>query len=204
MEPARSARIGRITAQTAGVAGFAALLACAPAFGGNWLPLDKDGIHDPNSPAIRLLQQPGDALSKLPPDTAGNMVRWVEALEKGAINPRTNIRPETKIRVLDGDILLDLKGGMPIVRFPHRAHTLWLDCSNCHEHLFKSKAGANKISMLAILEGEQCGLCHGAVSFPLTECSRCHSVSRNVQRPPSGALVPAPPPAPPAAADAPK
>jgi c(7)-type cytochrome triheme protein len=63
-----------------------------------------------------------------------------------------------------------------MVRFPHRQHTLWLDCSMCHEELFKSKAGANQFSMLAMLNGEQCGRCHGAVSFPLTECNRCHSV----------------------------
>jgi hypothetical protein len=30
--------------------------------------------------------------------------------------------------------------------------------------------------MLAILEGEQCGQCHGAVAFPLTECTRCHAI----------------------------
>ncbi|HEX9180451.1 MAG TPA: c(7)-type cytochrome triheme domain-containing protein, partial [Burkholderiales bacterium] len=56
---------------------------------------------------------------------------------------------------------------------------LWLDCANCHEHLFKSKAGANKLSMQKILEGEQCGLCHGAVAFPLTECGRCHSTPQH-------------------------
>ena len=32
--------------------------------------------------------------------------------------------------------------------------------------------------MLLILAGEKCGLCHGAVAFPLTECLRCHSVQR--------------------------
>ena len=32
--------------------------------------------------------------------------------------------------------------------------------------------------MMLILQGEKCGLCHGAVAFPLTECLRCHSVSR--------------------------
>lgn len=143
-----------------------------------WQPLDKDGVHDPKSPGLRQLQQPSEALSQLPPDTAGNLVRWVQALEKGAINPRTNIRPETEVRLLDQDILLNLRGGMPIVRFPHRQHTLWLDCNNCHEHLFKSKLGANKLSMFQILQGEQCGLCHGAVAFPLTECKRCHSVAR--------------------------
>lgn len=143
-----------------------------------WLPLGADGIRDPKSPAIKLLQQPAEALSKLPPDTAGNQVRWVKALEKGYINPRTNIFPETKVNVLDLDILLDPQGSMPIVRFPHKQHTEWLDCASCHEKLFKSKAGSTKFSMLLILSGEQCGVCHGAVAFPLTECSRCHSVPR--------------------------
>lgn len=148
-----------------------------------WQPLRKDGLHDPSSPAIRQLQQPAEALSKLPRDTTGNLVRWVEAMEKGYIEPRTNIYPETKVQVLDQDILMNLKGGMPIVRFPHRAHTLWLDCGNCHDQLFKAQTGANRLSMMAILQGEQCGVCHGAVAFPLTECNRCHSVPRPNPRP---------------------
>lgn len=154
----------------------------------SWDRLKDDGLHDPRSPAVRdkLLQEPGDALSKLTPDQAGNNVRWVQALEKGEINPRANLKPSTEVRVLDQDIMLNLKGGMPMVRFPHKQHTLWLDCANCHEHLFKSKAGANQFSMLAILEGEQCGQCHGAVSFPLTECYRCHSVLRPGQKKPGG------------------
>ena len=144
-----------------------------------WLPLVKDGIHDPKSPALKLLQEPGVALSRLPADGVGNQVNWVAALEQGRINPRTNILPETKVRILDTDILLNLRGGTPIVRFPHRQHTLWLDCSNCHEQLFKSQAGANRFSMELILQGEQCGVCHGAVSFPLTACGRCHNTPRN-------------------------
>ncbi len=142
-----------------------------------WLPLAQDGLHDPKNPAIALLQQPGDALSQLPPDTAGNLVRWVQALDSGAIAPRATLNPGTEVRVLDQDIIIARFGSMPAVRFPHRQHTMWLDCSNCHEALFKSKAGANAFSMVKILNGEQCGLCHGAVSFPLTECNRCHSVS---------------------------
>lgn len=155
------------------------LLAVADtALAGEWPPLARDGIHDPKSPAIGVLQEPRQALTPLPPDTAGNQVRWVEALEQGLINPRTNIRPETKIRVLDTDILMNTRGGMALVRFPHRQHTLWLDCSNCHEQLFKSRVGANRFSMFRMLQGEQCGQCHGAVAFPLTECNRCHSVPR--------------------------
>jgi c(7)-type cytochrome triheme protein len=158
-----------------------ALLAAAsvPAQERKWLPLDNDGVHDPTSPAVRLLQQPAEALSRLSPDTAGNKVRWVRALELGEIEPRTNIFPETKVNLLDLDNYLSIGGSMPAVKFPHRQHTLWLDCSNCHEHLFKSKAGANKLSMQKILDGEQCGQCHGAVAFPLTECNRCHSTPQH-------------------------
>lgn len=162
-----------------------AILACACSLfsslaDAQWTRMKDDGLHDPRSPAVKEKQEPGDALSvlaeKAPDPFIGNKVRWVKALEDGLINPRTNIWPDTKIRVLDQDIYLDIGGSLGVVRFPHRQHTLWLDCSNCHDAIFKSVAGETEISMLKILEGEQCGLCHGAVAFPLTECVRCHSV----------------------------
>jgi c(7)-type cytochrome triheme protein len=142
-----------------------------------WARLENDGVHDPRSPAIGLLQQPGDALEALPRDSAGNQVNWVAAIDRGAINPRTNLLPETQVRLRDDDIIVAKFGSMPAVKFPHRQHTLWLACENCHDGLFKAKVGGNKLSMSAILNGEQCGVCHGAVAFPLTECNRCHSVS---------------------------
>ncbi|MCB1917534.1 MAG: hypothetical protein KDG52_17700 [Rhodocyclaceae bacterium] len=148
----------------------------ATAHSGNWTKLSEDGVHDPRGPAIELLQYPGDALSNLPSDTAGNEVDWIRALRAGVIQPRPSIDPDREDRRLDKDIYLDLYGSMPSVRFPHLAHTEWLDCSNCHDHLFLPKRGANNISMFLILQGQQCGVCHGAVAFPLTECSRCHSV----------------------------
>ena len=147
-----------------------------------WLPLDKDEVHDPRAPGLALLQQPAEALAPLPRDTAGNMVRWVDALESGAITPRGSLLAEAAPRVLDDAFIISKFGSMPAVRFPHRPHTLWLDCSNCHDALFKAQAGANRFSMTAILNGEQCGLCHGAVAFPLTECNRCHSVSNESLR----------------------
>ena len=143
------------------------------------MPLAKDGLHDPRSPAVRLKQQPSEALNPLAADTAGNQVRWVEALDKGQINPRATLQQGGKVRLLDSEILLNVNGGTPMVMFPHRQHTLWLDCSNCHNEIFIDQAGANQLSMERILQGEQCGVCHGAVSFPLTECNRCHSVPRN-------------------------
>ncbi len=154
------------------------ILTKTSAMAGEWLPLNKDGIHDPRSRAIKILQQPQEALQRLTPDYTGNQVRWVQALDKGEIKPREKIFPTTKVEKLDLDIILDVKGGMPAVRFPHRQHTEWLDCVNCHDTIFARAAGASKISMYKILQGEQCGICHGAVAFPLTECARCHSIPR--------------------------
>ena len=145
----------------------------------NWVPLTKDKVHDPRGPAIKQLQEPGEGLSQLPAHESGNRVLWAKALDRGAINPRRTRTPSgAKVQVLDMDVLMDLGGSMPIVRFPHRIHTEWLACDNCHEQLFKSKTGTNKLSMFQILLGEQCGLCHGSVAFPLTQCQFCHSVER--------------------------
>ncbi len=146
----------------------------------SWEPLANDGLHDPSNPALSELQQPGEAFAGFPNDfpKIGNQVDWVRALESGVILPRTNIFPDTSIDVLDLDIIMEQTSQMPMVRFPHRAHTQWLDCVNCHDELFKKKAGANPVNMFAILSGEFCGRCHGAVAFPLTECRRCHSEPR--------------------------
>lgn len=150
----------------------------ALAASGRWLSIDGDGVHDPASPAVGVLQEPREALGILPYDHVGNQVRWMQALEQGLIRPRTNIQPETVVKLRTTDVLLRNTGEMPMVRFPHRQHTFWLDCSNCHDALFAPTAGATRINMMLILQGEKCGLCHGAVAFPLTECLRCHSVTR--------------------------
>lgn len=145
----------------------------------DWKSLSEDGLHDPENPAIELLQQPAEALSLLPPDTVGNKVLWNRALREQYIQPRTNIYPDTSIEIIDMDIIMDKTGEMPLVLFPHRPHTEWLDCSNCHDKIFIRKVDANPINMFTILSGEHCGQCHGAVAFPLTECNRCHSVPRH-------------------------
>ena len=145
-------------------------------FAGNWKDLTEDGLHDPQNPSLYLLQNPGDAMSRLPADSAGNQVDWIRAFNDGYIRPRSSLKENVPVRILDSDILLNKTGSIPRVRFPHKPHTQLLDCQNCHEKLFKSKAGATMISMGQILEGKFCGVCHGAVAFPLTECNRCHSV----------------------------
>ncbi|MFQ5565480.1 MAG: c(7)-type cytochrome triheme domain-containing protein [Paracoccaceae bacterium] len=144
--------------------------------GREWRRLAADGLHDPQNDMLRFLQQPAEALSALPAGgPEGNQVDWVAALRQGAIVPRTNVFPETKIRVIDLDIVFTETAGQPFVVFPHRPHTEWLDCANCHPAIFIAKRGANDFGMFDVLQGEYCGRCHGAVSFPLTECRRCHS-----------------------------
>jgi c(7)-type cytochrome triheme protein len=76
---------------------------------------------------------------------------------------------------MDLNIVREVKGSMPDVVYPHKQHTEWLDCSNCHPSIFVPQKGANQISMASILLGQKCGVCHGKVAFPVSECRLCHS-----------------------------
>ena len=156
-----------------------ASLYCAATYASEWKPLKADGLHDPQNPALQWMQNPGDALGRMPSDSAGNRVDWVRAFDDGYIRPRSSISGDAEVKQLDTEIIMNDTGSLPGVMFPHRVHTKWLDCENCHDKIFKSKAGATPVTMSKILEGEYCGVCHGAVSFPLTECNRCHSVPLN-------------------------
>jgi c(7)-type cytochrome triheme protein len=70
--------------------------------------------------------------------------------------------------LLEMDILFKDTGQMPWVKFPHIAHTQWLDYSNCRPAIFVAQKGANNdISMDGILAGEYCGRCHNKASFAL-------------------------------------
>jgi len=142
------------------------------------LPPAEDGIHDPEGEGAALLQAPREAFVNLPKDKAGNYVNWVRALEEGKISPRFDrLDPKAEPVVMNLDIVREVKGSMPDVVYPHKQHTEWLDCSNCHPAIFQPQKGANQISMAAILLGEKCGVCHGKVAFPVSAqtCRRCHS-----------------------------
>jgi c(7)-type cytochrome triheme protein len=84
---------------------------------------------------------------------------------------------------MDLNIVREVKGSMPDVVYPHKQHTEWLDCSNCHPAIFVPQKGANSISMASILLGEKCGVCHGKVAFPVSECRLCHSKKKDLARP---------------------
>jgi len=147
---------------------------------GKWLTIMQDGLHDPTGPGAKQLQNPAEALYYLPSAFSGNMVRWVEAIEEGYIDPLPSILDSKyEMQVLDLDVIRTRTAEMPMVLFPHKKHTEWLDCGNCHEWLFRSKRGATRFGMFDVLSGEYCGRCHGAVAFPLVECFYCHSVRRS-------------------------
>lgn len=141
-------------------------------------PPVRDGIHDPQSAAIDLLQTPETAFAPLPDGSSGNYVDWVQALEQSKIKPRNDrVDPAVEPTVMDLNIVREVKGSMPDVLYPHKQHTQWLDCSNCHPAIFIPQKGANAMSMASILLGEGCGTCHGKVAFPVSACRRCHSQS---------------------------
>lgn len=150
-------------------------IAMASLGAGNWQSLKSDSLHDPSNPSIEVLQEPAEALGVLAPDSAGNNVDWVRALQNGEIEPRLSLHDDREPEILDTTILMRNTNELPYVLFPHKPHTEWMSCEACHESIFISQADANPINMGRILDGEYCGLCHGAVSFPLTECNRCHN-----------------------------
>ena len=137
--------------------------------------IKKDG-HDPTGPGREALQKPEEAYKSLPTSPAGNGVDWVEALRDGSIDPRWKKGDaEAAPTVMDVNIVREVKGSMPDVVYPHKQHTQWLTCSNCHPKIFVPKKGGNQISMAQNLMGKKCGVCHGKVAFPFSQCMRCHS-----------------------------
>ncbi len=151
-------------------------------------PPPEDGIHDPGNDGSHALMPPQTAFASLPKSFAGNRVNWVQAIGGKKINPRWDRNdPKAEPVVMDLNIVREVKGSMPDVVYPHKQHTEWLDCSNCHPAIFVPQKGANSISMAAILLGEKCGVCHGKVAFPVSECRLCHSKKKDLPRSASAA-----------------
>ena len=145
------------------------------------LPPTEDGIHDPTNEGINTLHAPLTIYADLPRNQAGNRINWVTALGEKKIAPRwDHSDAQAEGMVMDMDIIRIPRGSMPNVVFPHKQHTEWLACSNCHPAIFIPQKGANQINMRLILSGEKCGVCHGKVAFPPSECRLCHSQKKEV------------------------
>ena len=142
-------------------------------------PTLKDpDVLDTTGPADPVLQKPNEGFTGLALDKKG-AVDWMQALNSGAIVPRAGLKEKVmkKMEILDTDIIMRNTKEMPYVKFPHRSHTRWLACVNCHDEIFVSKAGGNPVNMNKIFRGQYCGVCHGKVAFtPTNSCERCHSI----------------------------
>ncbi|MDH3354215.1 MAG: cytochrome c3 family protein [Chromatiales bacterium] len=144
----------------------------------DFLPLINDGVHDNQSGAIGLLQEPEKALKDFPLDNAG-AIDWVKTLADGSIEPRKGLTGKEKMVAIDLDIIMKNTSTMPFVSFSHKNHTEWLTCSDCHTKIFMPQVGGNFITMASILNGDYCGTCHGKVAFSLYNCARCHKTDGN-------------------------
>lgn len=116
------------------------------------------------------------SLPGLPKDKFG-LIDWASMVKENIITPagslQTNVQDPPPLEL---DVLIKTKGDfVHNVMFRHKPHVYWLDCQNCHDGIFVMAKGKNKMSMQEIVKGKWCGRCHGKVSFPLTDCKRCHS-----------------------------
>tara|TARA_R110001583_G_scaffold69544_2_gene197109 strand:- start:29407 stop:30489 length:1083 start_codon:yes stop_codon:yes gene_type:complete len=137
----------------------------------------NDGIHDLQNPDLTTLQTYQDIINAFPKDSSGHP-DWALSLNKQLIEPRANktLDNAESMVVWQHDIIYKDTATMPWVLFPHKTHTQWLACSNCHENVFSSTGSKADISMTSIYTGEHCGACHGRVAFNVNTCERCHSV----------------------------
>lgn len=111
----------------------------------------------------------------LPKDAMGNL-DWDAAVRDGLLDPLPAIDPGASgMPPLPLDVPLGLHlPGLEVV-FSHKTHTYWLSCDGCHPSIFAMQAGANRMTMEKIFQGEYCGRCHGTVAFAADiGCSRCH------------------------------
>lgn len=80
----------------------------------------------------------------------------------------------------EGDVVFKRAGpesDTPPAVFPHWSHRIRYKCYACHPGVFAMKAGADPITMDAIMQGKSCGTCHnGRIAWPVTfeTCNRCH------------------------------
>ena len=140
------------------------------------------GMGDPNkavSEAYRIgMGEHPEALASaaLPKDKFG-LIDWIALVDQKIIDPKESLKPGAPvIPPFDMNVLIPAKGDfVNDVLFPHKAHTYWLKCENCHTGIFIMAKGKNNMTMQGITKGKWCGRCHGKVSFPLTDCARCHN-----------------------------
>jgi c(7)-type cytochrome triheme protein len=123
-------------------------------------------------------------LKGLPVTKSGNRVDWGRALEEKRITPAASLSLEPPSDIAyDNTLTLTAEWAfVPPAIFPHKKHTDWLECGNCHPEIFNiRKKGTKQFEMTRILKGELCGVCHLSVAFPISDCKRCHPSIKRYQ-----------------------
>ena len=124
---------------------------------------------------------------QLPLDHLG-AIDWVKLGESGAIEPAGAIGSEGVGEVRDNVIIFsNSESTVEDVPFSHTTHSERVACATCHDALFTETLGDNQVKMESMGKGSHCGACHGKASFPLTDCTRCHSITPSEH--PEGALT---------------
>ncbi|MBI5102061.1 MAG: hypothetical protein HZB33_09545 [Nitrospirae bacterium] len=118
----------------------------------------------------------------LPKSNFGNKINWSLAVKKGLIEPLhfLSLKPAEEIGFKENMTLEAEWSGIPNAVFPHKSHTQWLDCNNCHPDIFNIKKKTTKhFEMVRILKGEFCGVCHLTVALPMQNCRACHPTMKS-------------------------
>jgi len=113
-----------------------------------------------------------------PKERFGNGLDWQKAEEMGTIQPLDFLEGISikRLPLQADDSTLTPNAEMPEIVFSHQKHTIWNGCELCHPDIFGSvRKGGIRYPMDDIFGGKYCGVCHGAVAFPLLDCQRCHS-----------------------------
>jgi len=130
-------------------------------------------------PSAALGEEFAKFLLNMPREKFGNGVNWEQAEREGKIKLIDYLEgitaPQVKMKLKSDSEFTPRVKGMPNVIFSHTKHTVWSGCELCHPDIFGIRKGGTKFSMEEIFEGKYCGACHGKVSFPLTDCRRCHT-----------------------------
>lgn len=151
--------------------------------GADGKPAGRGIPEQPPSEAVRIGKgHHPDALSLpgLPKDKYG-LINWDLMVRQELIKPIDSLQPDAPpTPMLDLSIVIPVKSDfVNNVIFRHSSHLYWLDCNNCHPAIFVMERGKNNMNMQGIAKGKWCGRCHGKVSFPLTDCKRCHAIPKS-------------------------
>ncbi len=122
---------------------------------------------------------------RIPIDEYG-FIDWLMLKEMGVFKPIESLDEDYEQKIRDNQILFISKSKVENVLFSHNVHSSWIKCESCHPIIFEESL-ENKVKMVRMSKGENCGYCHGKVSFTFADCKRCHSQAKGVEV--NGALI---------------